>query len=60
MTDSILIQGHREILEIVLNRPEVYNALNLDVMVMLSDPLAGHSNGQEGIKVFLEKRKPVF
>jgi enoyl-CoA hydratase/carnithine racemase len=40
MNESILIQQHREILEIALNRPEAYNALNLDVMVMLSDALA--------------------
>src|SRR5258706_5592998 len=40
MTESIFTQRHEEILEIALNRPEVYNALNLDVMVMLSDALA--------------------
>jgi len=40
MTDPILTQQHGEILEISLNRPEAYNALNLDVMVMLSDALA--------------------
>ena len=40
MTDSLLTYQHGEILEISLNRPEAYNALNLDVMVMLSDTLA--------------------
>lgn len=40
MTNPILTQQHGEILEIAINRPEVYNALNLDVMVMLSDTLA--------------------
>ena len=40
MTNPIVIQQHGEILEIALNRPEAYNALNLDVMVMLSDALA--------------------
>jgi 2-(1,2-epoxy-1,2-dihydrophenyl)acetyl-CoA isomerase len=40
MTHPILTQQHGEILEVALNRPEVYNALNLDVMVMLSDALA--------------------
>jgi len=40
MTVSILTQQHGEILEIAINRPEAYNALNLDVMVMLSDALA--------------------
>ena len=40
MSDSILTQQHENILEIALNRPEAYNALNLDVMMMLSDALA--------------------
>ena len=40
MNDSILTQLHENILEIAINRPEAYNALNLDVMVMLSDALA--------------------
>lgn len=40
MNDSILTQLHENILEIAINRPEAYNALNLDVMVMLSDVLA--------------------
>ena len=40
MTDSLVTQQHGEILEIALNRPEAYNALNLNMMVMLSDVLA--------------------
>lgn len=40
MSESILTRQQGEILEIILNRPEAYNALNLDVMVMLSDALA--------------------
>jgi 2-(1,2-epoxy-1,2-dihydrophenyl)acetyl-CoA isomerase len=40
MSESILTQRDGEILAITLNRPEAYNALNLDVMVMLSDALA--------------------
>jgi 2-(1,2-epoxy-1,2-dihydrophenyl)acetyl-CoA isomerase len=40
MTNPILARQHGHILEIALNRPDVYNALNLDVMVMLSDSLA--------------------
>ena len=40
MNETILTQQHDTILEITLNRPEAYNALNLDVMLMLSDTLA--------------------
>ena len=40
MSESILTQQHGEILEIAINRPEVFNALNLEGMVMLSDALA--------------------
>ena len=40
MTNPLITQQHGQILEIALNRPEAYNALNLDMMVMLSDTLA--------------------
>jgi 2-(1,2-epoxy-1,2-dihydrophenyl)acetyl-CoA isomerase len=40
MSEAILAERHESILEIALNRPEAYNALNLDVMVLLSDTLA--------------------
>ena len=40
MTGPVLSHQHGAILEIALNRPESYNALNLDVMVMLGDTLA--------------------
>ena len=40
MTDSILTQKHENILEITLNRPDVYNALNLDMMKVLSETLS--------------------
>lgn len=40
MTDPVLTQRHGDILEITLNRPEAYNALNLDAIMMLSDSLA--------------------
>jgi len=40
MSSPILTQQHGSILEITLNRPEVYNALNLEMMVALSDALS--------------------
>lgn len=40
MTSPILTQVHGPILEIILNRPEAYNALNLEMMVALSESLA--------------------
>ena len=39
MSESVLTTNRGEILEVALNRPEAYNALNLDVMVALSDVL---------------------
>ena len=39
MNESMLTQQQGEILEIALNRPDAYNALNLDMMVILSDTL---------------------
>ena len=40
MTNPVITEQHGNILQITLNRPDAYNALNLDVMVMLSDTLA--------------------
>jgi 2-(1,2-epoxy-1,2-dihydrophenyl)acetyl-CoA isomerase len=40
MSESILTAQYGPILEVALNRPEAYNALNLDLMVMLGDTLA--------------------
>lgn len=41
MTSPILTQRHGSILEIALNRPEAYNAFDLDMMIMLGNALAG-------------------
>ena len=40
MTNPVLTHRHESILEITLNRPEAYNALNLDTIMMLGDALA--------------------
>jgi len=40
MADPILTRRHGKILEVTLNRPEAYNALNLDMMNMLADVLS--------------------
>jgi 2-(1,2-epoxy-1,2-dihydrophenyl)acetyl-CoA isomerase len=49
MSPSILTQEHGQILEITLNRPEAYNAFNLEMMVALSDALA-NAGMDENIK----------
>ena len=40
MTDAVLMQRHEATLQITLNRPDAYNAMNLDVMKMLGEALA--------------------
>ena len=40
MADPILTRRHGKILEITLNRPDAYNALNLEMMHMLADALS--------------------
>lgn len=40
MNDPVLIQKHDGILQILLHRPEAYNALNLHMMEMLANTLA--------------------
>src|SRR6266511_1583968 len=40
MNDPIVTQQHGNVLEIALNRPEAYNALNLDMMKLLAEMLS--------------------
>lgn len=40
MADPILTRRHGKILEVTLNRPDAYNALNLDMMNLLADVLS--------------------
>jgi 2-(1,2-epoxy-1,2-dihydrophenyl)acetyl-CoA isomerase len=40
MSDPVLIQKHGSILEVAFNRPEVYNALNLELIQLLGETLA--------------------
>jgi len=40
MNDPIVTQQHGNVLEIALNRPEAYNALNLDMMKLLAETLS--------------------
>lgn len=40
MIDPVLTQQHGNILEIILNRPEAYNALDLEMMKLLSETLS--------------------
>lgn len=44
MDDAILTQQHENILEIALNRPDAYNALNLEMMQMLDEALTVAEN----------------
>ena len=51
MDDPVLTQQHGSILEITLNRPEAYNALNFEMMKILGDVLshAGTNSAIEGV-----------
>jgi 2-(1,2-epoxy-1,2-dihydrophenyl)acetyl-CoA isomerase len=40
MNDAVLTEQHGNILQITLNRPEAYNAMNLDLMKMLGEALS--------------------
>jgi 2-(1,2-epoxy-1,2-dihydrophenyl)acetyl-CoA isomerase len=53
MNDPILTQQDGNILQITLNRPEAYNALNLDIMQMLGEALssAATDNSVKGILI---------
>jgi len=60
MTTSILTHQHESILEIAINRPEAYNALNLDVMVMLSDALANAATDESVKGIMLTGKGKAF
>jgi len=60
MSDSILPQLHENILEIAINRPEAYNALNLDVMTMLSDALASAATDESIKGIMLTGKGKAF
>jgi len=52
MNDFVLTQQHGDILEIALNRPDVYNALNLDMMKQLAETLSS-AEADQGVKGIL-------
>lgn len=60
MSSPILTQLHENILEIAINRPEAYNALNLDVMTMLSDTLASAATDDSIKGVMLTGKGKAF
>lgn len=60
MNSPILTKRQGSILEINLNRPEAYNALDLDMMVMLSDALAGAATDESVRGVLLTGKGKAF
>jgi 2-(1,2-epoxy-1,2-dihydrophenyl)acetyl-CoA isomerase len=60
MTASVLTQKHENILEITLNRPDVYNALNLDMMKVLSETLSSAAKDSSIKGVLLTGKGKAF
>ena len=60
MSDSVLTQQHGNILEIALNRPEVYNALNLDMMKQLAETLSSAEENQSIKGILLTGKGRAF
>src|SRR5215217_1520305 len=60
MSESILTNQRSEILEVTLNRPEAYNALNLDVMVTLSDVLTAAATDESVKGILITGRGKAF
>jgi len=60
MDSPILTQQHAAILEITINRPEAYNALNGDVMVALSDTLASAATDESIKGIMLTGKGKAF
>jgi 2-(1,2-epoxy-1,2-dihydrophenyl)acetyl-CoA isomerase len=53
MNDPILTQQHENILQITLNRPEAYNALNMEMMISLTEAMSAASadNAIKGVMI---------
>ena len=60
MNDPVLTQQHGAILEIALNRPEAYNALNLDLMKMLGGVLSSAATDQAIKGIFITGKGKAF
>jgi 2-(1,2-epoxy-1,2-dihydrophenyl)acetyl-CoA isomerase len=60
MASPILTTKHGAILEIVLNRPEAFNAFSLDMMAMLGDALAGAATDESVRGVLLTGKGKAF
>jgi 2-(1,2-epoxy-1,2-dihydrophenyl)acetyl-CoA isomerase len=60
MSSPVLTQPHENILEIAINRPEAYNALNLDVMMLLSDILASAATDESIKGIMLTGKGKAF
>jgi 2-(1,2-epoxy-1,2-dihydrophenyl)acetyl-CoA isomerase len=57
---TVLTQQHGPILEIALNRPEAYNALNLDTIMLLSDVLASASTDESVKGIMITGKGKAF
>jgi 2-(1,2-epoxy-1,2-dihydrophenyl)acetyl-CoA isomerase len=60
MDNTVLTQLHGNVLEIALNRPEAYNALNLDMMKMLGETLASAATDRSVKGVLLTGKGKAF
>lgn len=60
MTQPILTQQHGPILEIAFNRPEVFNAFDLDMIVMLSDALTRAATDESTQGVLITGKGKAF
>lgn len=60
MNDTILTQQHGHIFEIALNRPDAYNALNLDMMRGLSEALSFAANDKSVQGVLITGKGKAF
>ncbi len=60
MNDTVLTHKHGSILEVTLNRPEAYNALNLDMMELLGETLASAATDESIQGVLLTGKGKAF
>lgn len=75
MSELVQITTHGSVAEVAINRPQAFNAFDMNLLTdsfdtafeqqleqerRLLSAAADHPDGQEGLRAFVQKRKPKF
>jgi len=75
LSELVQITTHGSVAEVAINRPQAFNAFDMNLLTdsfdtaferqleqerRLLSAAADHPDGQEGLRAFVQKRKPKF